>query len=660
MAFSSPHEKPKLVGRLLVLGQARTGTTLLISLLRCSRDLALVAAEPAALPSRGIVESIDHLLESTENTASLLLANDVKYVGCRVTPEQLYDNGVRLDDLVKRARINQIVVVTRDGLLDVFVSKKLADETGVYYATQRSEDRKEVVVTNEEFSEFRRKNAAGWEYVADSWPEGVEPLFAPYESLSKDPQGTASRLWERLGCDTSMPASTPMVRHLPLTDLRAMANYDELLESSRDDLSTQALLSTAFSTRIHKSIPQSARLTAIGQPTTTQHHHDHHESLTNNSPAGAHPDPTATLHNGSEGHHVALTFSKWDEDADGTASKENHPTKVPPEKEAATLAKKQSRGLYQLVYLTCIVMVFHCLDGALKEKVFHLPGFFFVEVLSLLQAFFIACFATVDWIKASNGKLPQRSSTPLWVFLLLSCFMASSYLLANRAILYTDFVTQVVFKSSKLLFIMAARLIFLSDAPKPNAVEWAGSVCVVLGLICMSATTVGGGAGKKDGSENTVGLLYLCLSLVCDAGVYVVQEKYAFGKYNAGKQEVILGMQTLALLPSAGFVWWSGTLTTAVAYSWAHPSFMLLVAACAGCSFMGTRAILQVIQEYNGTSAALITSFRKLSTILLSYYLFPDKSFTLSHLAGISLILAGANVSVLQGKCISRRKASAN
>eukprot|EP00659_Diplonema_papillatum_P005822 gene5822-8912_t len=654
MAFSSPlkRQKPRPVGRLLVLGQARTGTTLLISLLRCSRDLALVAAEPAALPSSGIVESIDHLLESTDNTASLLFNNDVKYVGCRVTPEQLYENGVRLDDLVKRARINKIVVVTRDGLLDVLVSKKLADETGVYYATQHSEDGQKVVVTNEEVADFRRKNAAAWEYVADSWPEGVEPLFAPYESLSNDPQGTTLRLWERLGCDTSMPASTPMVRHL-LTDLpEKVANYHELLESSLgNDLSTQALLSQAFSTKTRRrSIPQHPQLPHATthcppKPAATIQHAM--KSLTHNSPTlrpSIQPPPANPA---SEDHHVALTFSKWDEETDRTASKE---------KEATTLAKKQSRGLYQLAYLTCIVMVFHCLDGALKEKVFHLPGFFFVEVLSLLQAFFIACFATVDWIKASNGKLPQRSSTPLWVFLLLSCFMASSYLLTNRAILYTDFVTQVVFKSSKLLFIMAARLIFLSDAPKPNAVEWAGSVCVVLGLICMSATTVGGGAGKNDDNESTVGLLYLCLSLVCDAGVYVVQEKYAFGKYNAGKQEVILGMQTLALLPSAGFVWWSGTLTTAVAYSWAHPSFMLLVAACAGCSFMGTRAILQVIQEYNGTSAALITSFRKLSTILLSYYLFPNKSFTLSHLAGITLILAGANVSVLQGKCIARRK----
>ena len=554
------------------------------------------------------------LFESLEKDAAMS-GRTLKWVGVRVSPAQLLEHGITVQQLCSEAGVECVVVMNRPSVAQMLASRKLAAQSGVKYVTDGLPEGLQAApqrtsITPDELHAFYKQMQGEWGFVADGLPEfgrvidtapeasddeaaGVEAsdaarllFFVDYDDVQGD-RTLIERVWRALGCDGSHEAVTPMLPQHPGLLKDKLSNYAEL--AGCHHLTVNA-----------KSILLAQRAVDVGS-------------------------------------------------------------------EAAAAARGGGGGVDQLrllAMLSVTVLAFHCLEAYFKERIFKLEGFHYVELLTVLQGLVVASIAVAE-LRASaprepgspsalsspaawtNHALGARSKCPFWVYMLLGGLMAGTQYLTNHAILHLSFVTQVVFKSSKLLWVMAARAVFMrGDSRKRQSWgEWAGAVLVVGGLILMTVDTASA-AKKGAGESGNQGLVYISCALVCDALIFIVEEHLAFDTYKASKQEVILFMQVLAIPPAVVMFLSSGKVQDSVDFLMRTSVFPLLVGICYACGYMGTRSILSLVQAFGSATAALVTSLRKIATIFLSFLLFP-KPLTAQFVGAAACILLGAAFSAL-------------
>eukprot|EP00754_Rhynchopus_humris_P014061 Rhum_TRINITY_DN14364_c9_g2::Rhum_TRINITY_DN14364_c9_g2_i1::g.85505::m.85505/K15277/SLC35B3, PAPST2; solute carrier family 35 (adenosine 3'-phospho 5'-phosphosulfate transporter), member B3 len=625
--------------RLVILGPYRSGTRWLLTLLRCSQDISLGHTEPLATMA-GVADASDSapppssprgslcslkrlcdLFDSLEKDAATS-GRPSKWIGVRVSPAQLLEHGITVRQLCSEAGVECVVVMNRPSVAQMLASRKLAAQSGVKYVTDGVPEGRQAVprprtsITPDELHAFHKQMQGEWEFVADGLPEfgrviDTAPLaasedeaacceeapdaarllfFVDYDDVRQGDCTIVERVWRALGCDGSHEAVTPMRPQHPGPLEDKLSNYAELAGCHHLTVNAKSIL--------------------LAQ---------------------------RTVDVGSEAAAAAA---------------------------AAAAGGGGASQLRLLAMLSATVLAFHCLEAYFKERIFKLEGFHYVELLTVLQGLVVASIAVAE-LRASapqepgspsalaspvawlNHALGARSKCPFWVYMLLGGLMAGTQYLTNHAILQLSFVTQVVFKSSKLLWVMAARALFMrGDSRKRQSWgEWAGAVLVVGGLILMTVDTASA-AKKGAGESGNLGLVYISCALVCDALIFIVEEHLAFDTYKASKQEVILFMQVLAIPPAIVMFLSSGKVQDSVDFLMRTSVFPLLVGICYACGYMGTRSILSLVQSFGSATAALVTSLRKIATIFLSFLLFP-KPLTAQFVGAAACILLGAAFSAL-------------
>eukprot|EP00744_Colponema_vietnamica_P022222 GILI01031893.1.p1 GENE.GILI01031893.1~~GILI01031893.1.p1 ORF type:complete len:310 (+),score=26.40 GILI01031893.1:83-931(+) len=253
-------------------------------------------------------------------------------------------------------------------------------------------------------------------------------------------------------------------------------------------------------------------------------------------------------------------------------------------------------------------------------------------------------------MQLSEGGCLRRieRKVPLKVYFFLSVFSTVSALLTNEASHLLNYPTQVVFKSSKLFFVMSIRLLFGMANKKTGAQirqEFASCLMIVVGLVAFtyatSAVKVHSKAETADASGDVLlGVGAIIIALCCDALLYVGEEKYCFEIYKAPSGEVILFTYGFAALNSLVTLITSGGVISALAFIEAQPIFPLLVIAFSLCNFFGTHYLLGIVSEFDSNAAVIVTSTRKMCTVLLSFLVYP-KPFTLFHFMGLLCVSGG-------------------
>lgn len=266
----------------------------------------------------------------------------------------------------------------------------------------------------------------------------------------------------------------------------------------------------------------------------------------------------------------------------------------------------------RFVYLGGCVLVFHLLNSVLQEAVFHLPGFNHTVLVSFFQALGVAIFALLEMYvnsrttsiatqnrpkspgpsptSLSQGGVYAPSSSPPVAFgfitrkasfktyIMLSIFATVSVVLTNRASHLLNYATQVVFKSSKLFFVMLLRLALRMSKEKSNQQlrrEFLSCGFIVAGLVIftfetskhskgkksaivsttvstttysspLSSSTTAQNSGYDDGGSSILspevieGVLSIIGALCCDAMLYISEELYCFSpSVQASSEEVI-------------------------------------------------------------------------------------------------------------------------
>eukprot|EP00754_Rhynchopus_humris_P050661 Rhum_TRINITY_DN9093_c0_g1::Rhum_TRINITY_DN9093_c0_g1_i1::g.31456::m.31456/K15277/SLC35B3, PAPST2; solute carrier family 35 (adenosine 3'-phospho 5'-phosphosulfate transporter), member B3 len=356
---------------------------------------------------------------------------------------------------------------------------------------------------------------------------------------------------------------------------------------------------------------------------------------------------------------AAVTSPAHSPEAEDAAKTPSSAAKAAAAAAAAPAAAPRRGGIF--VLLVAALFLFPCLEAVFKEEIFYLDGFTHVEGLTVLQSGLVAVAAVFDvlWTREAGSGCGlwggRRSGTPLWVYVVLGTLTALTQDLTHRGILHLDYATHIAMKSSKLLWVMAGRVLFLRQKQRPSAAEWVGSIVIVVGLVVMTADeaspeVVGAAAaGAAVERSRRMGLVCITLSLLCDAAILIVEEGIVFGRHRAPTQEVILYVQVLAVVPSLLLLVGNGGMPEFVSFAAASPRFLLLSTGCGVCGYVGTKSVLSLVESFGGTVAALVTSLRKVVTIVLSFIFFP-KVLTFQYATGAALILFGANASSLKRK----------
>ena len=566
--------KPK---RLLIIGHARAGTTLLTSLLRCNKQTAIVQAEPLDLNRKieNALDTVDTILTPTD-----VISSDVHFIGCRVTPEQLVHHNLTVEEITNKLGISFIIVVTRNSLIEVMASQRLTQRTGIGYSEappSPTANRQKIKILLSDALTFRDENSRLWGQLLAGWPQPsseIKTIFAPFEKLSIPDIRTEEvhRLWKLLGCDL-VDVSTPMIRQHPGDLSEKILNYSEL----------QTIIPQL------QHIPVEALLLERWGPTNEVVNQLHEQDL--------------------KTHHTEHTKA----------------TKL-------------------LSVLVASVIFFHCLDSIVKERIFFIEGFSYASLLTLFQCITVTTSACLDYARPTKTHNPSNQSTPWHLYACLGGFLATSTYTANKATMYLNYPTQVIFKSSKLIWTITGSHFILKK--RKSMKEWTSGVMIAAGLVF-----VGRGASSisSDAKGNiSAGLAMIVISTIADAGINLLQEcMLQDPNVKACKKEVLFFMQMFSLAPALTFFVLSGSVSDSLQFVRDNPIFLLLVLVAGISSFTGTRCIIQIISSYDSSTAVLITSVRKVFTLVLSYMFFP-KPWTINHFIGITMVVVGGNFSIVE------------
>ena len=120
-----------LMSRFIILSEPRTGSTYLYSLLNCH---AHVSCEGELLnhvygPRDDPIGDVNRRLSDLSQPV----------VGFKIFPEDLLYHQLSLIELVRRLDVKWVIVLWRENFLEMYVSLRIAQRTGVWYRLVRSD-----------------------------------------------------------------------------------------------------------------------------------------------------------------------------------------------------------------------------------------------------------------------------------------------------------------------------------------------------------------------------------------------------------------------------------------------------------------------------------------------------------------------------------------
>lgn len=302
----------------------------------------------------------------------------------------------------------------------------------------------------------------------------------------------------------------------------------------------------------------------------------------------------------------------------------------------APIHTKKFLGLVALLlccHLTNALISEHLLAGA---RIFKFPIFFTCFQCS---GYVFIAFFTRMLLRS------ERRRTPLRTYAFMGALQAVTLASSTLSMRYLNFPTVLVFKSSKLLPVMAMNAVMLRRRQKP--LDIAAALLLCLGLVFFSISD-----SKSHPEFRPYGVLLVLCSLCADACICNVQEATMQSCHSPVLEMVLFShaFALLFLLPAAAV---AGEMAAGVWWLSLHPGALCLMVLFCICGFLGVSSVFSIVESFGCVAAVAATTFRKAITMLISFLVFP-KPFTIMYLYGSGLFLAGivcSTVSKQPGAC---------
>lgn len=313
----------------------------------------------------------------------------------------------------------------------------------------------------------------------------------------------------------------------------------------------------------------------------------------------------------------------------------------------------------RLLIIAGCVLVLHTSVTVIEEEMFSFPGFRMGLFLScatyaLMTVLLAAALAARE---AAAGRAPLQLAVSEYrrlagarsahrgLAFVFGAYTASTTL-AKVSLAYISIPLQVVVKSGKLLTVMAGGY-FITGRTYTMA-EYGGALLLVSGIGMFS--TAGGNASAaaghmEEGAAVTIGVILLLITLCADALLGNWQERTMHEASISPVQMVLL--QSFFATGLAGVLAVaSGELSSGVQLVFGMDNrayFGILFLTYATVLLSGTVLVLILVDEHGPAVAVLVTLVRKLSSMTMSYALYP-KPMGMRHVIGAGLVFAAPYV----------------
>ena len=265
--------------------------------------------------------------------------------------------------------------------------------------------------------------------------------------------------------------------------------------------------------------------------------------------------------------------------------------------------------------------------AALQEGVFRIPGFKFGAWMTILTTF------TYFLCGALEMKLTGDSRKASWKnYGILSVYTYGGMAMTNYALSYLNYATRIVFKSAKIIPVMAFSVLIVGK--KYNWKEWLSAAILVLGIVLF---TLGDVASSP--AFAPIGVALIAGALCVDAICANFEEKNFFRCENPSTTQEVLCFASLigtfyGLIPFIA----SGAWQPAIAHSMQYTQVVPMIMGFSVLGYSSVSFILSLIKYYGATEAEIIKSLRKVLSIVISFILFP-KALNWKYIAGFAAVL---------------------
>ena len=268
---------------------------------------------------------------------------------------------------------------------------------------------------------------------------------------------------------------------------------------------------------------------------------------------------------------------------------------------------------------------------------------------------FVTSNSISEFLKKPNYYLSP--SIPLYFPIIVSIFEIASRSLSASSLRFISFPTKIVIKSSKLVVIMLVGLVILRKSYPAS--KYVISFTVVLGLIFFTlgdyrvshplnplspvfASELEQQQEQEEQwrlvSNQIKGTVCLLFSIILEA-IYVNIQKKAMEGYQVSTLELVRSTSVFGTVVLAVVNVLVGEWSVAVDFCVQNGTVILWSVVFSVCCYGGVMCALEISDSYDPTTTALVTTTRKLVTIVGSFVLFP-KPLTIMHVMGTVLIFA--------------------
>lgn len=298
-------------------------------------------------------------------------------------------------------------------------------------------------------------------------------------------------------------------------------------------------------------------------------------------------------------------------------------------------------GMSPMLWLSIFgLFVFYVMHDALQERAFRTEGFGFGWWMTLNELTVVSLLAFIfEWApppsheKVDNGYGRQVKK----LIVVLAFALTVSQGAGSASLAFVTFPLKVSFKSCKLLPTMLFGVMLTGK--RYEWLEYCAAGLLAIGLAGLSFADASSARDAKQIHDLLFGCFLLMLAICSDALVPNLQEKLLRElRYPVGRMVVASNAASVFFVTL--YVALSGELRQALIWSKNHPQGAGFLILQAFTSYAGLRCYLKVVKGLSGVAGVVVTTFRKVLTIVLSFLVF-EKPFTLAHLQAFAFLGAG-------------------
>lgn len=278
--------------------------------------------------------------------------------------------------------------------------------------------------------------------------------------------------------------------------------------------------------------------------------------------------------------------------------------------------------------------MFSILAAYTAELTFHEAGDFKIGY------FLTLCELGTSALLSSLRKVfLKEKSTASWKDkTVLGCCFVATRSLTNITVDYTDYPTQVIIKSAKVIPVMMMGFVVLKKTY--SALEYLCASLLAIGIIIFTL-----GNSSASPSFQPLGVFLGLLSLVTDALVGNNQERL-MNHEGVSESEIIQSMNGCGFVVGFVFSIVSGYFPEAFSFCAEHPHIYVPILLNGVSCYLALNVIAMLVNKFGTVVTVMVTSTRKVFTIVLSYMFFP-KPITPAHVVGVLVVVLAIVLEVI-------------